>query len=113
MTGSSQPLVITDFLYRAQDMFGDKQIIDHVDGVETMRYNYRTYTDRVLRLAAALVARGVRLAESALVSCASGPSHPSDAVPFEGPAPVAPPGNGSSPTTISEETPQTWPSRFV
>ncbi|WP_279099706.1 long-chain-fatty-acid--CoA ligase [Gordonia bronchialis] len=60
MTGSSQPLVITDFLYRAQDMFGDKQIIDHVDGVETMRYNYRTYTDRVLRLAAALVARGVR-----------------------------------------------------
>lgn len=60
MTGSSQPLVITDFLYRARDMFGAKQIIDHVDGVETMRYDYRTYTDRVLRLAAALVARGVR-----------------------------------------------------
>lgn len=60
MTGSSQPLVITDFLYRARDMFGDKQIIDHVDGVETMRYDYRTYADRVLRLAAALVARGVR-----------------------------------------------------
>ena len=45
MTGSSQPLVITDFLYRAQDMFGDKQIIDHVDGVETMRYDYRTYAE--------------------------------------------------------------------
>ncbi|MET9199358.1 long-chain-fatty-acid--CoA ligase [Gordonia sp. NPDC003585] len=54
------PLVITDFLFRAREMFGDKLIIDHVDGVETMRYDYRTYSDRVLRLAAALVARGVR-----------------------------------------------------
>ncbi|MCR5978772.1 long-chain-fatty-acid--CoA ligase [Gordonia jinghuaiqii] len=56
---SAHPLVITDFLYRARDMFGDKEIVDHVDGVEVFRYTYREYADRVLRLASALIASGV------------------------------------------------------
>ncbi len=59
-TVQNHRLVITDFLARARDMFGDKQVIDHVDGTETLRYDYRTYADRVARLASALVAAGVR-----------------------------------------------------
>ena len=31
---AAHPLLITDFLYRARDMFGDKEIVDHVDGAE-------------------------------------------------------------------------------
>ena len=46
-TVQNHRLVITDFLARARDMFGDKQVIDHVDGTETLRYDYRTYADRV------------------------------------------------------------------
>ncbi|SDU53980.1 long-chain fatty acid--CoA ligase [Gordonia westfalica] len=57
---SAHPLLITDFLFRARDMFGDKEIVDHVDGAEVFRYSYRDYADRVLRLASALVASGVR-----------------------------------------------------
>ncbi|QMU20405.1 long-chain fatty acid--CoA ligase [Gordonia rubripertincta] len=57
---SAHPLLITDFLYRARDMFGDKEIVDHVDGAEVFRYTYRDYADRVLRLASALVASGIR-----------------------------------------------------
>ncbi|WP_413617284.1 long-chain fatty acid--CoA ligase [Gordonia rubripertincta] len=57
---SAHPLLITDFLYRARDMFGDREIVDHVDGAEVFRYTYRDYADRVLRLASALVASGIR-----------------------------------------------------
>ncbi len=57
---AAHPLLITDFLYRARDMFGDKEIVDHVDGAELYRYTYRDYADRVLRLASALVASGVK-----------------------------------------------------
>ncbi|MCZ0912343.1 long-chain-fatty-acid--CoA ligase [Gordonia amicalis] len=57
---SAHPLLITDFLFRARDMFGDKEIIDHVDGAEVFRYTYRDYADRVLRLASALIASGIR-----------------------------------------------------
>ncbi|AZZ82959.1 AMP-dependent synthetase [Gordonia alkanivorans] len=57
---SAHPLLITDFLYRARDMFADKEIVDHVDGAEVLRYTYRDYADRVLRLASALVASGIR-----------------------------------------------------
>ncbi|MHC3001901.1 long-chain fatty acid--CoA ligase [Gordonia sp. GN26] len=57
---AAHPLLITDFLYRARDMFGDKEIVDHVYGAEVFRYTYRDYADRVLRLASALVASGVR-----------------------------------------------------
>ncbi|MEO9328345.1 long-chain fatty acid--CoA ligase [Gordonia aurantiaca] len=57
---AAHPLLITDFLFRARDMFGDKEIVDHVDGVEVFRYTYRDYADRVLRLASALIDAGVR-----------------------------------------------------
>ena len=41
-------------------MFGDKQVIDHVDGTETLGgTTHRTYADRVARLASALVAATV------------------------------------------------------
>lgn len=59
-TPAAHPLVITDFLFRARDMFGDKAIVDHIDGAEVFRYTYREYADRVMRLAAALIASGVR-----------------------------------------------------
>lgn len=54
------PLVITDFLYRARDIFGERTVTDYVDGNRVTRYDYRTYADRVLRLAAALIDLGVR-----------------------------------------------------
>ncbi|MCZ4535355.1 long-chain-fatty-acid--CoA ligase [Gordonia terrae] len=59
-TPAAHPLVITDFLFRARDMFGDKEIVDHIDGAEVCRHTYREYADRVMRLASALVERGVR-----------------------------------------------------
>ncbi|MCD2146077.1 long-chain fatty acid--CoA ligase [Gordonia paraffinivorans] len=59
-TPADHPLLITDFLYRARDMFGDKEIVDHIDGEEVFRYTYRDYAERVLRLASALVEAGVR-----------------------------------------------------
>ncbi len=59
-TASTSPLVITDFLYRAQDLFSAKSITQYRDGEKTFEYTYGDYADRVLRLAAALIDRGVR-----------------------------------------------------
>ncbi|EME66770.1 o-succinylbenzoate--CoA ligase [Rhodococcus ruber BKS 20-38] len=54
------PLVITDFLYRARELFSAKTITQYQDGGAVSRYTYREYTDRVFRLAAALIDLGVR-----------------------------------------------------
>ncbi|WP_026137581.1 long-chain-fatty-acid--CoA ligase [Rhodococcus ruber] len=54
------PLVITDFLYRARELFSAKTITQYQDGGAISRYTYRDYTDRVFRLAAALIELGVR-----------------------------------------------------
>lgn len=54
------PLVITDFLYRARELFSAKTITQYQDGGAISRYTYREYTDRVFRLAAALIDLGVR-----------------------------------------------------
>ncbi|MEE2032667.1 long-chain-fatty-acid--CoA ligase [Rhodococcus chondri] len=59
-TGSTNPLVITDFLYRARDLFSAKTITQYQDGEKTFGYTYGEYAERVLRLAAALVDLGVR-----------------------------------------------------
>ncbi|MEE2060425.1 long-chain-fatty-acid--CoA ligase [Rhodococcus artemisiae] len=59
-TASTSPLVITDFLYRAQHLFSAKSITQYRDGEKTFEYTYGDYADRVLRLAAALIDRGVR-----------------------------------------------------
>jgi len=56
----SNPLLITDFLFRARDLFGDKTITEYLDSDPVMRYTYRDYVARVLRLAGALVEMGVR-----------------------------------------------------
>lgn len=58
--GSSSPLVITDFLFRAQELFSAKTITQYQDGQRTFEYTYGDYADRVFRLAAALVDLGVR-----------------------------------------------------
>ncbi|MHA4854952.1 long-chain-fatty-acid--CoA ligase [Rhodococcus sp. MSC1_016] len=58
--GSSSPLVITDFLFRAQELFSAKTITQYQDGERTFEYTYGDYADRVFRLAAALVDLGVR-----------------------------------------------------
>ncbi|MDN5751120.1 MAG: long-chain fatty acid--CoA ligase [Pseudonocardia sp.] len=52
--------MITSFLTRAGEMFGDKQVVGYDGGREVHRYTYRDYADRVRRLAGALVALGVR-----------------------------------------------------
>ena len=59
-TGSTTPLVITDFLYRARDLFSAKTITQYQGGAKVFEYTYGEYADRVLRLAAALVDLGVR-----------------------------------------------------
>lgn len=56
----SSPLLITEFLYRARELFGGTRIVQYQDGVEVFRYTYREYYDRVLRLAGALVRQGVQ-----------------------------------------------------
>ncbi|WP_406690245.1 long-chain fatty acid--CoA ligase [Saccharopolyspora sp. ID03-671] len=56
----SNPLLITEFLHRARDLFGGKQIVQYADGAEVHRYTYRDYYERVVRLAGALVRLGVR-----------------------------------------------------
>src|SRR5690606_33122650 len=58
--GSTSPLVITDFLYRARELFSDKTITQYHHGGKIFEYTYGDYADRVLRLAAALVDLGVR-----------------------------------------------------
>lgn len=59
-TGITNPLIITDFLYRARDLFSDKLVTQYQDGEKASEYTYGEYADRVLRLAAALVDLGVR-----------------------------------------------------
>lgn len=54
------PLLITDFLHRANDLFSGKQIVQYQHGGELHRYDYREYHERVVRLAGALVDMGVR-----------------------------------------------------
>ncbi|NGP06590.1 long-chain fatty acid--CoA ligase [Rhodococcus sp. 14C212] len=54
------PLVITDFVYRARELFSAKTITQYLDGGSVSQYTYREYTDRVFRLAAALIELGVR-----------------------------------------------------
>ncbi|MCQ4121044.1 long-chain-fatty-acid--CoA ligase [Rhodococcus tibetensis] len=58
--GSSSPLVITDFLYRARDLFSAKTITQYQDDVTVFEYTYGDYADRVFRLAAALIDLGIR-----------------------------------------------------
>lgn len=53
-------MLITDFLFRARDIFGHKEIVDYHAGEQVHRYTYREYFDRVVRLAGALVDLGVR-----------------------------------------------------
>ncbi len=57
---SRHPLLITSFLARAGELFGAKQIVGYDGGREVHRYTYRDYSDRVRRLAGALVELGVR-----------------------------------------------------
>lgn len=59
-TGSTSPLLITDFLYRACDLFAAKTITEYRDGEKVHEYTYGGYADRVLRLAQALIDLGVR-----------------------------------------------------
>lgn len=56
----NNPLLITDFLHRARDLFSVKHIVQYRHGAEVHRYTYRDYYDRVVRLAGALVKHGVR-----------------------------------------------------
>lgn len=56
----TEPLLITEFLHRARDMFGDTEIVQYHHGKETFRYTYCDYYERVTRLAGALVRHGVR-----------------------------------------------------
>ncbi|WP_084838823.1 long-chain-fatty-acid--CoA ligase [Williamsia sp. 1138] len=60
LSPSGGQLLITDFLFRARDMFGHKEIISYDEGVEVHRYDYATYVDRVIRLAGALVELGIK-----------------------------------------------------
>jgi len=57
---SGSPLLITDFLYRARDLFAAKTITQYQDGEKIFSYTYAEYADRVLRLAQALIDLGVR-----------------------------------------------------
>lgn len=56
----TEPLLITEFLHRARDLFGDTEIVQYQHGSETFCYTYGDYYDRVVRLAGALVQQGVR-----------------------------------------------------
>jgi fatty-acyl-CoA synthase len=56
----SQPLLLTEFLYRAQEFSPGKEIVQYQDGRQVHRYTYRDYYDRVVRLAGALVRLGIR-----------------------------------------------------
>lgn len=57
---AESPLLITDFLFRARDLFGHKMIVEYSGGTRVKQYDYREYCDRVVRLAGALVELGVR-----------------------------------------------------
>lgn len=56
----TNPLLITDFLFRARELFANKQIVEYEAGARTHTYTYGEYFDRVVRLAGALVELGVR-----------------------------------------------------
>ncbi|NKQ51615.1 long-chain fatty acid--CoA ligase [Amycolatopsis sp. K13G38] len=56
----NSPLLLTDFLDRARELFPGKEIAQYTDGALVHRYTYRDYHDRVLRLAGALRELGVR-----------------------------------------------------
>lgn len=56
----SNPLLITDFLLRANEIFPNKHITEYREDTVAHRYTYREYYERVVRLAGALVELGVR-----------------------------------------------------
>jgi fatty-acyl-CoA synthase len=56
----SSPLLITGFVRRARDFFGDRDVVEYRAGAEAHRYTQREHHARVVRLAGALVRLGVR-----------------------------------------------------
>ena len=56
----NEPLLLTGFLDRAAEFFGDRHIVGYRDGQRVHAYTYRDYEARVRRLAGALVRLGVR-----------------------------------------------------
>ncbi|MGY1637963.1 long-chain fatty acid--CoA ligase [Geodermatophilus sp. SYSU D00742] len=56
----SSPLLISGFVRRARDLFGDREVVEYRAGTEAHRYTHREHHARVVRLAGALVRLGVR-----------------------------------------------------
>ena len=56
----NEPLLLTGFLDRAGEFFGDRHVVGYRDGQRVHAYTYRDYEARVRRLAGALVRLGVR-----------------------------------------------------